>query len=207
VELNYINNLKGVLRMKNKFLKLLQPSLFLLPLLAILLLAAVPVSAAVTYNYTGNSYESVMDSSLGNNLTASFTFDIADDYTGFEAFTVTENNPTINDITSWSVTSGTITLSSENSDYEAGASFRFDNGVIAEWYFAVGENPGYYLASYNSTAYGVFDSGINYYNGTSNEVSGKPGTWSAPVPIPPSLFLLGSGLAGLAGFRKRFFVK
>jgi hypothetical protein len=29
----------------------------------------------------------------------------------------------------------------------------------------------------------------------------------SPVPIPPSLFLLGSGLVGLAGFRKRFFIK
>jgi hypothetical protein len=61
--------------------------------------------------------------------------------------------------------------------------------------------PGNYLSNTGPLRYGT-GTEIDTFGYTSNL---RP--YTAPVPEPASLLLLGSGLVGLAGFRKRFFKK
>ena len=210
--------------MKRKFGRFLLMSLFLVSLVVMPLLVAAPVMADVTYNYTGNQYNyfssAPPDASLGTNLTASFTFNssvVTAGYTGYENFKATANDPLTNNITSWSVTSGSITLLSQPSDPEAEAygKFHFTNGTIDNWYFAVGVNPGYYLMSYNPPGSGasVFDMGNDYYVKdpnvrTWNAVYNNPGMWTkegpSPVPIPAAVWLFGSGLMGVMGLKRKY---
>jgi hypothetical protein len=56
----------------------------------------------------------------------------------------------------------------------------------------------YYLASANSTLHG------NYLLTNGGELTPWNGSTPGAVPVPPSVLLLGSGLLGLAGLRRRF---
>jgi hypothetical protein len=70
---------------------------------------------------------------------------------------------------------------------------------------AVGQPPGNDSNSFlNSNSYN-FKSIVEYYGGGQRDFS--MGIGGTPVPLPPSLLLLGSGLLGLAGLGRRKFRK
>jgi len=177
---------------------------FMVAVLALQMTDAVTVMANVTYNYTGNPFTTIHDSSLGTNMTASLTFDsvVTNNYTGTVG---------VSDLVSWSITttSGPVTYtSSQNLSYlYSGSFFEFVGGNLSVWSFQVG---GTGTAPYEFLTTNA-DSGEDWvsfdapWTGLANW-STVPGKWTlesstppAPVPAlsPSTMLLLIAGLAGL----------
>jgi hypothetical protein len=171
-------------------------------------LCAEAPAQAVTYDYTGNPYTTVNDSTLGDYITATVTFDstVGSDYTG-----VVYNLHYV----SWSISSGsyTITSTSPNIGLSGVSDFSFQNGKIDGWEMAADQ----YMAGVDITigtdkaaiGFGDRDQIYNINENLFNAESGNPGTWTletppGAVPEPCTMLLLGSGLASLAAFRKKF---
>jgi hypothetical protein len=159
-------------------------------LVALQLAVAPPVMAAVIYSYTGNPYTTIEDSSLGTHMTASVTLDsvVPNNFTGFIG---------PSDIVSFSISSGPVTLTTGMTLFE----FDFNNGVMTAWDLVATNNIYKFISLSNSQDATMLFNTENY-----NLVDS--GTWtkvSSPsaAPIPGTVWLLGSGLVGLAVFRRK----
>jgi hypothetical protein len=190
--------------------------LFLFSLLAMPLLAAVPVMADVTYNYTGNAfttgatggYATPVIPSLGTNITISVDFGsaITGNFTGELGW---------NNIVSLTVTSANSSPVVTSNAIPDNCAFYLVDGVMVSWVYQTGTS-GYILSTYGGLETGGGlgkgqDAIWNYnvYPATVNYNSNSLGTWTkagspSAAPIPGTVWLLGSGLAGLAAFRRKF---
>jgi hypothetical protein len=150
---------------------------------------------AITYDYSRNPYNTIDFPALGSNLTASVTFDSV----------VTENFSGLvgsSDIVSWSITSGPITITT-GLGVASEVEFVFSNGVITSWIWSGATGP--FLAFSAGSSDGFNEDYITQgFVNFSTSLLGKPGTWSAAVPEPATMLLLGSGLLGIWGTRKKF---
>ena len=176
-------------------------------LLAVLFMANYGVAHAdYTYNYIGNSFTSIQNPELGNNITASVTFDnnIGPTYTGLVSGM---------DIIFDQITSGDLTISSSNRLLSS--SFDLNNGTIDSWSMNVVISQGtqtIFLNSSNNPALQTSEDSVSYTGGLSilsngtNLNNNNPGTWTngaSAAPIPGAVWLLGSGLA-VMGFKRKY---
>ena len=184
-----------------------------------LVLSTNPVNAAVVYTYTGNNYNdfsnlvdpNIYDSSM--NLTITFTTDNL----------ITNTNEDIKAlVTSFSAYDGINLLTEENATLARLALHTDNAGNIIEWDVRANNLPGGLLGEGQNTSVRSFniiglDSEDNaltedctiYTLGfcyASDRYSARafdnPGTWSV-VPVPPALWLFGSGLLGLVGVARK----
>lgn len=110
---------------------------------AVLQFAVGSPAGAITYVYTGNSFTTINDSALGNNITAYFLFDNS----------VNTNSGTVTDpgkILLWKVTTGNLTIDSATGTLE-NISFTFvSNNLgsgITTWSFTASSPAGYTMTS------------------------------------------------------------
>ena len=102
------------------------------------LFAAAPLSAkaAAIYDYTGNAYDAGGSPEFGTNLTAVVNFGNAVTGPNFTG-SFTDNS----EIQSFSLTSGSVTLSSATgATLDNNSFFNFNNGVITSWQLAGTDN-------------------------------------------------------------------
>ena len=176
-------------------------------ILSTVLLVAVagPVSASVTYQYIGNEFTSrrgggPLFPELGSRITASIVFDDAVDahFTG-------DGEPHVLMAT---VATELLSLATSVSRFSY-FGIELVNGEMKHWAVFGAERLGSIeLGTQN------FNNGINHFEGDISIVEGTeranivttPGTWSriaSPVPIPASLFLIGSTLGALCLGRRQ----
>lgn len=190
---------------------------FIVAVFALQLASVEPVMAYMTYDYTGNAYDQGGSGSpgytpsLGTNVTASVTFDS----TVASGFTGTILSPHFQ---AWSITSGTdtITNANQNTLYNFYLFFTLQNGAIESWSLeGIDKAQTVFIGSQNAPLPGQDSIGVNMGGGGLYPAfltvawNHAPGTWTlegspSSVPIPSTMLLLGSGLGGLAAFRKKF---
>jgi len=187
-------------------------------------------AAATTYTYTGNPFTTTIPGSvwpatpaIGSNLTMSFT------YTGdLSAVLNTELVGTAG-LTDFTMTTGQVTktLASPSQQIQL-VVFALDaSGLPDGWYMNNAQSsttrPDFYLYSFAHYGNNQSSDGVQYYPASGGipgyqglgawsfnyTMNGTHGVWSTSatpptpeVPLPPSAFLLGSGLLGLVGFRR-----
>ncbi len=185
--------------------------------IAALCAANMPAKAAnLTFDYTGANFTYINEPSVfGNNITASVTFDstVSKNYTGYVYSS---------DFSSWSLTSGAVTISKSNGQLytgEGGDFLHLTNGQVDYWGLIAGSpnknSPQYglYLAGGTANLIGVVQEAdqaslgdvtnasflvSNIYS--SSIVAGK---WSqvSATPLPGTALLFGTALSGILGFR------
>lgn len=185
----------------------------------ILVLGTNVVNAAVVYTYTGNNYnyvDSDTDPNLyDNSMNVTVTFTTDNLITNFNGYITALVN-------SFSFFDGVNLLTEDNADYYDIAIHADSAGNVLEWDIQAGiwgniDEVGdrtsnvttRYIIGLGGEDFAYTDEcnlytlgncyGWNYYNAI---VDNNPGTWSV-VPIPPALWLFGSGLLGLAGIARR----
>jgi hypothetical protein len=185
-------------------------------LLILILMLTISLSAhaaSYTYTYTGNPFTNVfgppfLTPSPSYRITAEFTYDgvllAGVNYAGLTKITMSD---------------GVHTFSSSNPNVSTSLTFSgvFSEGLPEGWALWMADNsiqwqldsefynvsPGYVIQD------GTGSPNWTYANGAC--IFDQPGIWSrveanssAPVPIPATMVLLGSGFISLAGLRKKF---
>jgi len=174
---------------------------------SILCLASTTASASFYYNYTGNLY-----------TTAGGVFNITDmRITGYiEVESAFDRNMPFQNITplSYEFSDGVRTFTVGSSYSNKDIQFSTDGQGNIDWWgiWFRNEDGGHWdgiYSAYNSVQ-GAWDDG-QYYDSNFENLLGSfnnnnPGTWTegTPVPLPGALWLLGSGIMALVGFRKKF---
>ncbi|TCV89668.1 VPLPA-CTERM sorting domain-containing protein [Sulfurirhabdus autotrophica] len=178
-------------------------------------------SADTTYSYTGNNFNSFQNDPGTEPFLStdhiSFSFRVASLID--PSLDIQEINPTW-----WSVNVGGLTSGSDAGDnlYLAIAPGASPNAPW-KWEFSSDNQNGLFIQSWSNMPSGFnmgqmdqvnysypffVDSSTNTFAVSSALNENTPGTWSvsasSPVPLPSSLWLLGSGLIGLMGiYQKR----
>lgn len=174
---------------------------------ALLLTAASALSAqaATTFNYTGNEFTADYINASKGRLLASFTFDIADDFSGtLDDLPWTQRTPL-----AWSTSVGSHSMNSAMPGALGGVNLRFEKGAVTGWYFHLISDTG--AVQSLSADYSFFapnqahDIAFSYVHGIdSAAVYGAQGSWTtAPVPEPETYLMLGAGLAVVAAARRK----
>ena len=170
------------------------------------------VQAAQIYEYTGNYYTtgynvpqsgnsatSVQDpAKYGDRLTAKITldYDIGRSFTGF----LTSYDSPVGDthhISSWTLYSGSFSLSNTDSSPYSFVHVFFNDGSITGWGLVAYSYDRSTLNLGSQSGQYPFDF-IDYSNGDyQNVIRSNPGTWAevSPVPLPGSALLFWAGLA------------
>jgi len=175
------------------------------------------MAGTYTYAYTGNQFNQALDedtSTFGLLPSGSFT---ANDFVTV-SFTLsaplqpnTYNNHLLSSIVAYSASSGVIALDNTDSSIQLIALQTDASGAIVDWGFNIwGDGIGQVDSNYHTyTPAGFnFDEGCIAGSSICGESQNNPGVWTLPdsdlsAPEPSSLFLLGSGMLGLAAIRRR----
>lgn len=173
---------------------------------ALLLTAASALSAqAATYKYTGKEFAFDGINPTNSRVLASFTFNVADDYSGsLDGFRGSQTNQI-----TWSGSAGALKLSSSESNYLNQYHFQLENGIVKAWHFSMSNDLGEIMSlSANHVRYApneAIDQATVWAPWVAGAVlTGDQGSWTtSPVPEPASYLMLGAGLAILLAARRK----
>ena len=190
-------------------------TVFMCSLMLVLILAGAAGAVPTTWEDTLTSFNGVDDVYIGNLTSYSYTHNIADD--GFQGFTMGGDDY---------ITSGLLTVSLYDDKNDPTKRFLCFL-QIEEGETALIDQPGIlgdriYNFNYTNEVYGVSFAGIlqlnlsgllditirslggDFYLASSTlNAFGDNGTCAAPVPEPATLLLLGTGLLGLVGAKRK----
>lgn len=163
---------------------------------------ATQASANVVYNYVGNPFNEINNTSFsGDRITASLTLTdaVGLSFTGTIALV-----PQSSELVSLTLSSGTETVSVPE-PFNAHAVIDFTNGQVTTWSIALLQNRSLVLATQNDVRNNQQDFvTISNNFGDFNRVTNAPGSWTRvnPVPVPAAIWFLGSALGGLGLMRR-----